>query len=118
MVEGAGASAAFDAAGSDWLRTGAGWEAAQGIASVVAGRRVGGKADDDGGAGAGGEGAVVSDLAGGDSAARWHSERASTSAAAQSRGGDDEDGAAFVDGIDVMADMVCRALGRARRVMW
>jgi hypothetical protein len=31
---------------------------------------------------------------------------------------DDEDGEAFVDGIDVMADMVCRALGRARRVMW
>ena len=31
---------------------------------------------------------------------------------------DDEDGEAFVDGVDVMADMVCRALGRARRVMW
>ena len=26
---------------------------------------------------------------------------------------DDEDGGAFVDGDDVMADMVCRALGRA-----
>ncbi len=83
MVEGAGAGAAFD--GNGWLRAGAGWEAAQDIASVVAGRRVGGKAEDDGGAGAGGEGAVASDLAGGDSAARWHSERASASAAAQSR---------------------------------
>ena len=31
---------------------------------------------------------------------------------------DDEDGGAYVDGDDVMADMVCRALGNARRVMW
>ena len=84
MVEGAEAGAAFDAAGNGWLRAGAGWEAARGIASVVAGRRVGGKADDDGGTGAGGEGAVASELAGDDSAARWHSECASTSAAAQS----------------------------------
>ena len=31
---------------------------------------------------------------------------------------DDEDGEACVDGVDVVADMVCRALGHARRVMW